>query len=346
MRLQREGGSHGPAHAPDVVHDVLRSAGRPLDAEARSFMEPRFQRDFSNVRVHDGATAARSAAAVNARAYTVGRDVVFGSGQYAPHSVRGRELLAHELSHVAQEAGAEHPARGELRIGSPHAAAERDAETAAAQVVDRAGTRSVRGASSGSGAVLRRSCADGRCDTCAGGRKTLRVTAYFRRRANTAAMTALRKEINGAKTILANCCLDIKFDFDFTRVRGSATMPATKADAGDSSAGLYTDDEKNLGTGATFSAAKGIPMLVLDSVPGSGGGVTVDKAFDPTYRGKGYFVVALFEPSPNNTCNSIAHELWHVGGKLPHDAANGAITACTGNGVSLTYCNVVRALAT
>jgi outer membrane protein OmpA-like peptidoglycan-associated protein len=67
-------------------------------------MEPRLQHDFSHVRVHANPQAAESAAAVNALAYTVGHDVVFGAGQYAPHSKTGRRLIAHELTHVVQQA--------------------------------------------------------------------------------------------------------------------------------------------------------------------------------------------------------------------------------------------------
>ncbi len=94
-----------PASAPPIVHDVLRGPGRPLDPAARSFLEPRFGHDFSRVRVHSDAPAAESARAVNALAYTVGHDVVFGAGQYAPGAPGGMRLLAHELTHVVQQSG-------------------------------------------------------------------------------------------------------------------------------------------------------------------------------------------------------------------------------------------------
>jgi hypothetical protein len=92
-----------PQAAPPIVHDVLNTSGRPLDAATRAFMEPRFGLDFGAVRVHADARAAQSAAAVGAAAYTVGRDVVFGEGQFAPASAGGRHLLAHELAHVVQQ---------------------------------------------------------------------------------------------------------------------------------------------------------------------------------------------------------------------------------------------------
>src|SRR5437016_368857 len=87
---------------PPIVQEVLSSSGRPLDADTRTFMEPRFGHDFSQVRVHMDERAVESAEAVNALAYTVGRDVVFGEGQYMPETSGGRRLLAHELTHVVQ----------------------------------------------------------------------------------------------------------------------------------------------------------------------------------------------------------------------------------------------------
>lgn len=86
---------------PTIVHEVLRSSGQSLDPATRRFMEPRFGHDFSQVRVHADTQAAESARAVNALAYTVGHKVVFGEGQFAPHSVEGKNLLAHELAHLS-----------------------------------------------------------------------------------------------------------------------------------------------------------------------------------------------------------------------------------------------------
>jgi hypothetical protein len=87
---------------PADVHEVLGSPGQPLDSGTRAFMEPRFGRDFGNVRVHTDIAAAESARAINAIAYTVGSDVIFAHRMYAPHSGEGRKLLAHELTHVMQ----------------------------------------------------------------------------------------------------------------------------------------------------------------------------------------------------------------------------------------------------
>lgn len=92
------------AAVPPIVHEVLCSPSQPLDSAVRGVMESRFGHDFSSVRVHTDQRAAQSAATVAAHAYTVGSDVVFGSGRYAPASRDGQRLLAHELAHVVQQA--------------------------------------------------------------------------------------------------------------------------------------------------------------------------------------------------------------------------------------------------
>src|SRR5436305_8955866 len=85
-------GSTNLVSAPSIVNKVLDSPGRPLEATTRTFMESRFGRDFSDVRVHTDLEAAQSAHAVGALAYTVGGDIVFGAEQYSPHSAEGRKL--------------------------------------------------------------------------------------------------------------------------------------------------------------------------------------------------------------------------------------------------------------
>jgi hypothetical protein len=105
-RKSAAGGTDGAA-APPIVDSVLNSPGRPLDPTTQEFMASGFGTDFSGVRIHTDAQAARSAEAVDALAYTVGRDIVFGSGQYDPNAQAGRHLLAHELAHVVQHRGAD-----------------------------------------------------------------------------------------------------------------------------------------------------------------------------------------------------------------------------------------------
>ena len=88
---------------PPIAYEVLNSPGQPLERKTRGFMESRFGNDFSQVRVHTDAKAADSAKAVDATAYTVGNSVVFNTGHYAPETVAGQRLLAHELTHVMQQ---------------------------------------------------------------------------------------------------------------------------------------------------------------------------------------------------------------------------------------------------
>jgi hypothetical protein len=95
-----------PAAAPPIVDDVLSSPGQPLDSATRTYMEPRFGHDFSGVRVHADDRAAASAQAVHARAYTVGRHIVFSSREPSPRSPAAWPLMAHELTHVVQQQGA------------------------------------------------------------------------------------------------------------------------------------------------------------------------------------------------------------------------------------------------
>ncbi|MCZ7567171.1 MAG: DUF4157 domain-containing protein [Ardenticatenaceae bacterium] len=97
----------GQTTAPPTVHEVLASPGQPLDPATRAFMEPRFGYDFSRVRVHSGAAAEQSAQDVNAIAYTVGHNIVFGAGRFVPGTRTGQRLLAHELAHVVQQSGAD-----------------------------------------------------------------------------------------------------------------------------------------------------------------------------------------------------------------------------------------------
>ena len=91
---------------PPLVHEVLGATGRPLEPAIRKFFESGFGHDLSHVRVHTGEKAAESAHAVQAQAYTVGRDVVFGANKFAPATYQGRELLAHELAHTIQQQNA------------------------------------------------------------------------------------------------------------------------------------------------------------------------------------------------------------------------------------------------
>ena len=127
-RLQREGGGD-PARYHDVPDSALLPSalgvGQALDARTRGFVEREFGSDFSAVRIHTGSAATRAASAIDAQAYTYGRDIVFNAGQYAPHTRLGLHLLAHELTHVVQQ-GAAGPASTPVTIAhAPQARVQR-----------------------------------------------------------------------------------------------------------------------------------------------------------------------------------------------------------------------------
>lgn len=111
-------GGGSPSQNPDHVNGVIGSGGRPLDRATLSFFEPRLGYDLSGVRVHTDSAASRSAREVDARAYTLGNNIVFGNGEYAPHSESGRHLLAHELAHVSQGRGSNRLHR-RLKVDAP-----------------------------------------------------------------------------------------------------------------------------------------------------------------------------------------------------------------------------------
>ena len=168
LSLQRRAANQAPTSTvPSSVHEVLRSSGQPLDAATRAFMEPRFGYDFSHVRVHTDARSMESARAVNALAYTVGHNVVFGASQYEPETLQGRRLLAHELTHVVQQnrIGGLSIANT-LEVSTPGDPGEHEANVAASYIVGEAHLLDsppplVR--SQGIALTLQRSMGDDRC---------------------------------------------------------------------------------------------------------------------------------------------------------------------------------------
>lgn len=146
------GGTPGPsgecaacrAKRLTAERSAARGGGAALDSATRGFFETRFGHDFGHVRVHTGSAAAKSAAALDAAAYTVGSDVVFAAGGYAPQTTVGRRLLAHELVHVVQQSRAAAPLT--TREGARH---EREADAAAKAVAGGAPVRVVERATPG-----------------------------------------------------------------------------------------------------------------------------------------------------------------------------------------------------
>lgn len=152
MTLQRSAGNRAVSQVLQIAadqqsattdHTALPDGGQSLDPVARSFMESRFGHDFSGVRVHTDSRAAESAEAVAAQAYTVGQDVVFGQGHYAPATPEGKQLLAHELAHVVQQS------RGGSSVPSlsPNSPLEQAADQAASTFTQGSGVVQVSGTS-------------------------------------------------------------------------------------------------------------------------------------------------------------------------------------------------------
>lgn len=116
------------------MHAVLQSPGVPLNSNVAAAMSGRLGRDFSGVRVHNDARAADAARSLDALAFTAGRDIVFGAGQYNPGWARGRHVLGHELAHVAQQGGSNGRLRANsaaLQIGNASDPAEAEADRVA-----------------------------------------------------------------------------------------------------------------------------------------------------------------------------------------------------------------------
>jgi hypothetical protein len=136
LLLTSQGAGQTPEVTPELESriEVLRGGGQALDSGVRTQMEPAFVADFSGVRVHADAKADTLSRALNARAFTVGQDIFFRQGAYSPGSSSGRELLAHELTHVVQQIG---KARQKLSIGQPGDKHEQEAENAALAVMKR-----------------------------------------------------------------------------------------------------------------------------------------------------------------------------------------------------------------
>jgi hypothetical protein len=132
--LQRRPEENAPLSVPSIVHEVLRLPGQALDRTTRTFFEPRFGHDFSRVRIHSDGHAAESARSINALAYAVGSDLVFGQGQYSPNSHAGRELLAHELTHVLQQRTHDRSPHT-LSLGEPNSREEQEADRMSSTVV-------------------------------------------------------------------------------------------------------------------------------------------------------------------------------------------------------------------
>ncbi len=127
-----------PQISDDLEERLSRTKGLggPLPADTRTFMEERFGADFSAVGIHTDSETSRMARALNAEAFTYGRDIYFGAGKYSPRTFVGKRLLAHELTHVVQQTGISRYFQRKLTIGQPGDVYEQEADTIARMIVD------------------------------------------------------------------------------------------------------------------------------------------------------------------------------------------------------------------
>jgi hypothetical protein len=146
VHLQRVAGNASVAQLlgdendePSPVKEVVgKGGGSSLDDSTRGFMESRFGQDFGDVRIHTDSKASDSAKSVNAQAYTVGNDIVFQSGKFQPESSDGKQMLAHELTHVVQQRNGPvsgSPAPGGINISHPSDPFEQEAVNTSASVM-------------------------------------------------------------------------------------------------------------------------------------------------------------------------------------------------------------------
>jgi hypothetical protein len=127
---------NGVASGADAaVERAAGTSGHALPAPLRERFESSLGADLSAVRVHTGDDSAAAAGAVGARAYTIGNDIYFASGEYDPGSAAGQHLLAHEVAHTVQQAGSSPRRQDKLAVSSPADAAEREADAAADAMV-------------------------------------------------------------------------------------------------------------------------------------------------------------------------------------------------------------------
>jgi hypothetical protein len=136
MTLARKGEGEADA-APEVEEGIRRAqgGGQTLDNGVRAQMEPALGADFSGVRVHTGAQAHDLNQAVSARAFTTGQNIFFRQGEYSPGTSSGRELLAHELTHVVQQTGGGEGPQAKLTVGAAGDQYEQEADRVAGRVM-------------------------------------------------------------------------------------------------------------------------------------------------------------------------------------------------------------------
>jgi hypothetical protein len=120
-----------------------RSGGQPLDATVQTQMSENMGHDFSGVRVHTGSESDTLNKQLGAKAFTTGNDVFFREGEYNPHSSSGQELIAHELTHVAQQGSGAVPSGGKMAVNEPGDRFEVEADSVAKSVTSMGSTPAI-----------------------------------------------------------------------------------------------------------------------------------------------------------------------------------------------------------
>ena len=154
-----------------VLGVIGQGGGQPLDTPVRTGMEQAFRTEFSSVRVHADGAAAASAQAVQAHAYTVGDEIVFGAGQYQPGSAPGQRTLAHELTHVLQQRSGPvsgTPTGDGISLSDPSDSFERSAEANADRIMSGAPSNAASADGAGGSSVQRQGAPEEEEETAQG----------------------------------------------------------------------------------------------------------------------------------------------------------------------------------
>lgn len=194
--------------------------------------------------------------------------------------------------------------------------------------------------------MIQKSCHDGNCGSCGGGMKNLAFTVFFRIMATAANMRRIRALITEAKNDFKKCCINASFYFNWDLLRGGGTFDPGVARPSGSANGAwdYANEAETLGEGTTFNGVKGTPVVFVDDVPRTGGGVTMDSRYDAQYTGTTYMAVSVNQAGA--IPSTFAHEFGHVAG-LEHNSLLPASNIMnTGTDIDARFCNAVRAVAT
>jgi hypothetical protein len=317
-RIQRFSGQNNESvgEAPDSVERVLSGSGRLLEPALRHDMEQRFDHDFSQVQVHTGGTAEQSAREVNARAYTVGNNIVFGTGQFVPESHEGRRLIAHELTHVVQQRSGISPKLIQrswdwTRAGAGALIGGAGGALIGGLVGGPVGALVGAGVGAVAGGLIGGLSGNSQSPACQAGFKTVTVD-FVRLHGSTLSPSA---ELAAANSIFSSCCIR------FT----TGAMPAQESEAttkswlgGDTdvnasgiTCSATTNEEKTMYDQATntHSLSSRMRVFLVNTFSGYG---AAGFSRPPYCDGGGYANHVILSNSASGATNPLAHEFGHI----------------------------------